>query len=68
MIGEKTSVEKQYGLNDYFQTVKSILGEKYIKVLDLAWGQSDTGRDNKFQTLILLEILIELKKLNNKKQ
>lgn len=67
MAEEKAVIEKQYGLNDYFQSVSGVLGEKYRKVLELAWGQSDVGRDNKFQVLILLEILLELKKLSNKK-
>ncbi|MBU0598742.1 hypothetical protein KKF61_07220, partial [Patescibacteria group bacterium] len=57
-------VEKQYGLNDYFNVVNEIVGEKYAKVMDMAWGQTDLGRDSKFQSILLIEILKELRKLN----
>jgi len=64
MANDSKVVEKQYGLNDYFNVVKETVGEKYAKVMDMAWGQTDLGRDSKFQSILLIEILKELRKLN----
>lgn len=53
-----------YGHNSYHQAAERLLGEKYAQHIKSIWALGDKGADDKLTVLFLMEILIELRKLN----
>jgi len=56
--------EKTYGANEFINKVNELMGNKYSKELVTLQGDTTTLQHTKIQSLILLEILEELRKLN----
>ena len=57
--------ERTYGANEFVNKLKAILKGKYDKEISAAMGANATLMEQKMQSLILLEVLEELRKLNS---
>lgn len=55
--------EKTYGANEFINKVNELMGNKYSKELVTLQGDTTTLQHTKIQSLILLEILEELRRI-----
>ena len=56
--------EKTYGANEFINRVDELLGNKYSKELTALQGDIVSIQHTKIQSIIMLEVLEELRKLN----
>ena len=56
---------KQYGSNQFFNKVNDLLGGKYSSEIASLMSDTESLKQTKIQSLIMLEVLQELRRLNN---